>query len=1227
MQKYKKHSLILPVALIILSVIIITFTTFAIIRTYVNTDSAVFFNKVQISANTSVGANKALHIMPGEPIISEDIAVAKASDSANILVRAKLSFYTNSDNEDMLEMVQKLRETPASEFNITTGEIGNTGVMWSNKIGNYFYLVDESAPTTMHIINNTDSYKFADGIKMPFGIIDGTFDSANDDYIYDDYPIYVIFAFEAIQAEGIADRDISSVKSIFDTEFPVSNDEDMIDDFTVEFDAEGSNDEPTPVLVENGMIALPDDLGVKNINYTLDGLSSTAQVEFIGWQDDRGNFYEPGAVVTITRDTTFTAVWPTDGIVFTTSNISNSLSFASPSPTKNAQISANLGKTGIIRIPGVFASGGNVYQVNAIGDNAFKDNAITGLYIYGTINSIGASAFSGCTTLKNLHFENNVTQVGDNAFYNCRMIEEIDLSLVQTIGNNAFENCYKLANINIENVTTLGVGAFKGCAKITDITLNGQLTTIPDEAFANTGIESVEFGEGIMVIGESAFENTKMNEVSLPSTLKTINENAFAGATNLNSINASDKITNIGENAFSNTAFYNNNNSWSNNGLYITTNNGKKYLITINTGITGTLTMDENTILVADKAGYNCEGLTGIVISESIENIGDDAFVGTGLYNESQNWSGNALYVMDTNGDKCLLDSEIATSTYTVASGTKVLLTGCFANSSALQVVTMPSSLVKVQENVFTDTNIYSVDMTACTALSEFAKQDVTTNFVINLPYVAQANVVGTAIYDVILESNTSNAFGIMMEERLKNTSASNTSSILQITDGADIIWNHNYSLSNAVLSQTTQKASIIFRASSKSNYNFKYETSSVATDNKLTDIRIVASMSVQQMDNYTNGTNTVTLYQNEGTNNYNKSKITISTSEQSPANTVNKTIQATMGKITILMSTCTWEWSSPCFTANTLVTLADGSVKYAKDITYNDLLLCWDFDRGCYTASYPVWIAKTDTREHDLYKVKYSDGTCFDSILNHRIYIVETHKFEKTYDTLMSNIGRHVFAHKINNDGSAYVNTNGQFEFEAKQIVDIEYSVVEDQIYNIVTGYQLNIFTSATLTSCGFSNMFGNFVSDSTVENFVADMTYNYSNWSGALHTLEDINQYATSESLHIPEYLFKGFRAAEQKDTRTASAVYEYLKIDLLCRYELQTNASGDIIWAVSTSNDAMNPTFAVAGQTYTLPTPDAVQGKTFEGWYCTSNGQTYQTGDSVVIEMGSYFEALWA
>ena len=83
------------------------------------------------------------------------------------------------------------------------------------------------------------------------------------------------------------------------------------------------------------------------------------------------------------------------------------------------------------------------------------------------------------------------------------------------------------------------------------------------------------------------------------------------------------------------------------------------------------------------------------------------------------------------------------------------------------------------------------------------------------------------------------------------------------------------------------------------------------------------------------------------------------------------------------------------CFTGETLVTLADGSTKQIKDVTYDDLLMVYDFDRGEFSVSYPIWIAKVGEYNH-YYKMTFSDNSYVNIVLSHRLFTLTDMDFEK---------------------------------------------------------------------------------------------------------------------------------------------------------------------------------------------------------------------------------------
>ena len=143
------------------------------------------------------------------------------------------------------------------------------------------------------------------------------------------------------------------------------------------------------------------------------------------------------------------------------------------------------------------------------------------------------------------------------------------------------------------------------------------------------------------------------------------------------------------------------------------------------------------------------------------------------------------------------------------------------------------------------------------------------------------------------------------------------------------------------------------------------------------------------------------------------------------------------------------------CFTADTPIMLADGTCKRADEITYDDELLVWDFDNGCFAKSKPLWLKQAQIAQEYNY-LRFSDGSVLKTISQHRIFNREAGKF--TYPmTDETPIGTHT------------LNAKGEW------VTLVEKRVVQEEVvyYNIITDYHMNCFAGNVLTSCRFNNLY----------------------------------------------------------------------------------------------------------------------------------------------------------
>lgn len=244
-----------------------------------------------------------------------------------------------------------------------------------------------------------------------------------------------------------------------------------------------------------------------------------------------------------------------------------------------------------------------------IGDCLIQaDIGISGGYaIKPDAKSIADYAFYGCANLTDITIPDSVERVGEYAFRSCSALENAQIGTgLPGVSTGMFFGCGKLSGIQLlQNIKYIGDGAFAQCGSLTDITIPSSVRTIGGEAFYYCGLESLTVEDGVVSIGDGAFSACeKLDRIELP-----------------------DSVSDIGRSAFANTAYYNNDNNWSDSLLYIGNcliecrdNTDFPYVIYESREIR------PGTATIADYAFYDREWLDGVTIPDGVVNIGDYAF-------------------------------------------------------------------------------------------------------------------------------------------------------------------------------------------------------------------------------------------------------------------------------------------------------------------------------------------------------------------------------------------------------------------------------------------------------------------------------------------------------------------------------------------------------------------------------------------------------------------------
>ena len=182
--------------------------------------------------------------------------------------------------------------------------------------------------------------------------------------------------------------------------------------------------------------------------------------------------------------------------------------------------------------------------------------------------------------------------------------------------------------------------------------------------------------------------------------------------------------------------------------------------------------------------------------------------------------------------------------------------------------------------------------------------------------------------------------------------------------------------------------------------------------------------------------------------------------------------------------------YSELCFVEGTPITLANHTYKNVEDITYNDNLLVWDFDKGEFSQAKPLWIMK-QKKAIKYNHLVFSDDSELNTVEQHRIFNIEKGMFTypMTEDTPIG-------THTLNDKG------------EIVELVSKEAVEKEVNYYNIITNYHINLFAGHILTSCRLSNIYP-----------IKDFKY-----------VKDNREIIPFEKFNVPKEYYDGLRLGEQ-------------------------------------------------------------------------------------------------
>lgn len=230
-----------------------------------------------------------------------------------------------------------------------------------------------------------------------------------------------------------------------------------------------------------------------------------------------------------------------------------------------------------------------------------KAPRFTSVVIPDTVVEIRRGAFANNSYLKTVTFGKGLKIIGDQAFYNCYSLEQVNnfdsLAGGLQLGKDVFKNTpieSKMADImamaalkgevteddfeieqtaqgtilitgytgravrvvipaTISGIKVAGIkqGAFRNNKTIRIVVIPNVITDIPDSAFYGCGaLESVELPPTLKTIGASAFSGCKLASLTIPNGVTSIGAETFSGNA-MKDLIIPDSVTTLGDKAFS----------------------------------------------------------------------------------------------------------------------------------------------------------------------------------------------------------------------------------------------------------------------------------------------------------------------------------------------------------------------------------------------------------------------------------------------------------------------------------------------------------------------------------------------------------------------------------------------------------------------------------------------------------------------------------------------------
>ncbi|MCM1297496.1 MAG: leucine-rich repeat domain-containing protein [Muribaculaceae bacterium] len=344
------------------------------------------------------------------------------------------------------------------------------------------------------------------------------------------------------------------------------------------------------------------------------------------------------------------------------------------------------------------------YGVTGIGKQAFQQCvALESVTMPDSIKSIGEEAFNGCNSLKSLYIPEGVTTIGHRAFAYSGLTSIIIPDSVTEVGSYLFENCTSIESATFPMSAAAEIASdlkktvkeieitsgtvndsimyyqniFRNSLLLTSVRIGERVTRIPEGLFEScTLLDTVTFSNNshLTSIGDDAFAGcSALTAINIPYGVESIEASAFYHCASLKTVAIPSSVTSIGERAFEGCPVEN----------ASIPSSARRFI-----PLTGLKKLEIISGSLVESAFDGCANLTDVTISSSVTSVAENAFNGCPIETAS----------LPQKFLKCIPAS--ALKTVSVSGGTAILDT-TFASYTALESITLSSSITSIDESAF----------------------------------------------------------------------------------------------------------------------------------------------------------------------------------------------------------------------------------------------------------------------------------------------------------------------------------------------------------------------------------------------------------------------------------------------------------------------------------------------------------------------------------------------